>query len=118
MTATSPLETSIYAGAASAYIIQFLQKWPKTPWITDHTKWITAGIRIGLSGASALGVSWAWGGLEGGGHSLTITIPALSVIFVGLWHWFGQYALTHLAGGVQKATELKPPAVPPEPSKV
>lgn len=117
MEATSTLQTSLYAGAASAYIVQFLQKWSKTPWITDHTKWVTVGVRLTLACVSAAGVSWAWAAKDGGGHTLTIAIPGLTSLLIGVWHLFGQYATTHAFGGVLKATELKPPAVPVEPSK-
>lgn len=115
MEATSTLQTSLYAAAASAYIVDFLKKWEYTPWITEHTKWVTAGVRLGLSLISAVGVSWAWAPKDGGGHTLTIAIPAFASLLVGIWHLFGQYASTHAFGGLLKTVELKPPAVPAEP---
>lgn len=117
MEATSTLQTSLYAAAASAYITQFLQKWERTPWITDHTKWVTAGVRLTLSAISAVGVSWAWAAKDGGGHTLTIAIPGLASLLIGIWHLFGQYATTHAFGGMLKTVELKPPAVPAENGK-
>lgn len=117
MEATSTLQTSLYASAASAYIVQFIQRWDKTPWVTEHTKWMTTGLRLGLSFVSAVGVSWAWAAKEGGGHTITIAIPGLASLLIGIWHVFGQYAFTHGFGGLLKAIELKPPAVPVEAGK-
>lgn len=103
MEATSTLQTSLYASAASAYIVQFIQRWDKTPWVTEHTKWMTAGLRLALSFVSAVGVSWAWAAKEGGGHTITIAIPGLAALLIGIWHLFGQYATTHAFGGLLKA---------------
>lgn len=110
MEATNMLATQLTASAASAYFIQLLQKWEKTPWITEHTKGITAMFRVALSGVAALGVSWAWAGTDSGGHTLTLMIPSVLDLAHGVWHWFGQYAITHGFGGVLKAADLASPA--------
>lgn len=91
----SLLSTQIGAAAVCAYLVQLLQKWSKAPWITEHTAGINAAVRIVTSGFAALGVSWAWGDISNGGHTLTFTIPAGTVILAGLWHWFTQYAVQH-----------------------
>jgi len=95
MSNPSMLGTQIGAAAVCAYAIQFLQRWSKIPWITEHTAGINTAARIVTSGIAALGVSWAWGDLSGGGHSLTIAIPSGATILYGLWHWFQQYAVQH-----------------------
>jgi hypothetical protein len=92
---TSLLSTEIGAAAVSAYAIQLAQKWSKLPWITEHTSQINFYARLLTSGVAALGVSWVWGDVAGGGHSLVISIPPAIVILHGLWHWFVQYAVQH-----------------------
>lgn len=101
---TSVLGTEIGAAAVSAYAMQLAQKWSKLPWITEHTAEINVYVRIITSGVAALGVSWVWGDVTGGGHSLTIAIPPVAVILHGLWHWFVQYAIQHGWGNM-----LSPP---------
>jgi hypothetical protein len=91
----SMLGTQIGAAAVCAYAIQLAQKWSKLPWITEHTASINMWARIFTSGVAALGVSWAWGDLSGGGHSLTIALPSGAAFLAGLWHWFQQYAVQH-----------------------
>ena len=116
MAAPSMLGTQIGAAAVAAYAIQLAQKWSKLPWITEHTAGINIAARVITSGVAALGVSWAWGDLSGGGHSLTLTIPSGATILVGMWHWFQQYAVQHGWGNLlsqpitAKAEGTAPPA--------
>lgn len=114
MAAPSMLGTSIGAAAVCSYAIQLAQKWTRLPWITEHTAGINMAARIVTSGLAAIGVSWAWGDLSGGGHSLTLSIPSGAAILVGLWHWFQQYAIQHGWGNLlsqpitQKAEGVTP----------
>lgn len=101
---TSVLSTEIGAAAVSAYAVQLAQKWSKLPWITEHTAQINFYVRLATSGLAALGVSYAWGDLAGGGHTLTFTIPTVAVLLHGLWHWFVQFAVQHGWGNL-----LSPP---------
>ncbi len=91
----SLLSTQIGAAAVCAYAIQLAQRWSKLPWITEHTTQINTIARLVTSGVAAAGVSWAWGDLSGGGHSLTIALPSGAAFLAGLWHWFVQYAVQH-----------------------
>jgi hypothetical protein len=103
MAASGVLSTQIGAAAVSAYAIQLLQKWGKTPWITEHTTGINAAARVVTSFVAAIGVSWAWGDLSSGGHTLTIAIPSSAALLAGLWHWFVQYAVQHGWGNLLSA---------------
>lgn len=107
--------TQMTAGAGCAYLLQLLQKWAKIPWITEHTHAINIAARAVMSGAAALGISSVWSPVDGGGHTLTITIPSAMVILHGLWMWFGQYALQHGWGQVLSiGNQAAPPAqIPP-----
>lgn len=98
--ATNMLATQLTAGAACAYLLQLLQKWSKTPWVTEHTDGINNAIRLGLALISSLGISWVWSGTENGGHTLTIAIPSTFAILQAAWHVFGQFALQHGWGKV------------------
>jgi hypothetical protein len=49
---------------------------------------------IGTALGVHLGISHVWNpGAQPGTHVLIITVPAVSVIAVGAWHWLGQYAM-------------------------
>lgn len=113
----SLLTSQIAAAAACSYIINLLQKSPKLPWITAHTAGINTVVRIILSGMATLGISYAWAPAAGGGHTLTFTLPSLAAGVAAGWHWFSQFALTHLAGTAleQKSAPAPPPAPAPAP---
>lgn len=122
---TSVLSTEIGAAAVAAYAIQLAQRWSKLPWITEHTAEMNVIARLITSGVAAVGVSFVWGDLASGGHTLTFTIPPLMILLQntihGLWHWFVQYAVQHGWGNLlsqpmtQKAEGIAPapPAVVP-----
>lgn len=110
--ATTLLSSQITAAAACAYILNLIKQSDKIPWVTQNTQLINVAIRAVLAGGAALGISHVWAPATGGGGVLTITIPPLSVVVVGLWHWFGQYAFTHIAGNVLDKTNGVPAAQP------
>lgn len=106
--ATSLLTSQIAAAAACSYLLNLLQKWSKTPWITEHTTLLNGMVRAVLAFAATVGIGWAWTSTGDNGHALTITIPSAMVLLHGLWHWFSQYALTHLAGSALEKPVVKP----------
>jgi hypothetical protein len=89
--------SQVTAGAAFAYLLRLIQRWDKLPWVTQHTQGITIAVRLILSGLATIGISWQWNSAS---HSLTIGGLQLWTITLGLWHWFGQYALQHGWGQV------------------
>lgn len=111
---TSLLTSQIAAAAACAYLVTLLQKWSRTPWITEHTAGINIAVRVLLSVAATVGIGFAWSGSAGDGHTLTITIPPAIQLIHGLWHVFSQYCLTHLTGKAleQPKAVLQAPAPP------
>lgn len=91
---TSPsLEDQFAAGAALEFGLHALEKWSKTPWITEHTTKITVGVRIALAFFATVGLQWHY--VAAGGGTLTITGLSVSVLAAGLWHFFRQYAVQH-----------------------
>jgi hypothetical protein len=107
MTPTDPLLATVTAGAGCAYLIQILQKAKSIPWVTDHTHGINIALRALLSLGATLGISHAWNPSTGGGGVLMVTFPPLTVIMIGLWHWFGQFAVMHGFGQVLSIGTLK-----------
>jgi hypothetical protein len=95
MTPTDPILTTVTAGAGCAFIVQLLQKAKQVPWITEHTTAINIALKASLSFFATLGISHAWNPSAGGGGQLTFDIPSMSVLMIGLWHWFGQFAVMH-----------------------
>lgn len=95
MIPTDPILSSVTAAAACSFLLDRVQKSHIIPWVTAHTKWINLAAKIVMSGASTLGISHAWQPAATGGGTLVITIPVASVIMIGAWHWFGQFALQH-----------------------
>lgn len=116
--ATTLLTTQLGAAGAAAYLMNALQRWKQIPWITAHTNQINFAIRLGLSGATALGISHVWAPTDGGGGVLTIAIPPLVVMIHGIWHWFCQYVLTHGFGSIiEKTKNVETPSSIEVPSK-
>lgn len=98
MDATTILSSQLGAAAGCAYFINLLQRWSKTPWITEHTEGINRGFRAALALATTIGIGWAWAPSIAGAHVLSITIPSVADLMHGSWHWFCQYAFTHVVG--------------------
>lgn len=97
---TSLLTSQIAAAAACSYLLNLLQKWSKTPWITEHTAGINAAVRAVLALGATVGIGWAWSSGANDTHVLMVTIPSFPVLIHGLWHWFSQYAIQHGFGKV------------------
>lgn len=83
-------EDQFAAGAALEFGLKFLQRWSKTPWITEHTTKITVALRALLAFGATIGLSWHYAG-----GTLTITGLSVSIVAAGLWHFFRQYAVQH-----------------------
>jgi hypothetical protein len=95
MAAVGVLSSQIGAATLSHWIIVGAQKWTKLTWISEHTKTVNWVARLLTSGVSTVGITWVWGGVSGGGHTLTIAIPSMTVVVLALWHWFIQIGIQH-----------------------
>ena len=100
MDATTLLTSQFGAAAGSQYLLNLLQKWSKTPWINEHTTGINIAVRAALAFGATVGITWAWSPTISGGHMLSIAIPSVVDLGHGLWHWFDQYAMTHIVGSI------------------
>lgn len=110
--ATTLLTSQIGAAAACAYFLNLLQKWQKLPWITQHTEEINFWVRAILAAGSAIGINAVWNPTD---HSLLITGLSVTTIFHGVWHWFTQYAITHMTGKVLESKQEPQPKSEPIP---
>ena len=105
------LFSHLTSAAIFAYALQLLQRSEKLPWVTQHTAWVNIGLRALFSLAANLGISWVWNGhLDWtAGASVTITIPALTVLAHGVYHLVGQFGLQHGFLKVLNITDAPPP---------
>lgn len=107
--ATTLLTSQIGAAAACAYFMNLIQKWKALPWITQHTEQINFAVRAVLAAGSAIGINTVWNPTD---HSLLITGLAVVPILHGVWHWFTQFAMTHLTGKILESKQEQQPVKP------
>lgn len=84
------LEDQFAASAALEFALHFLQRWSKTPWISENTTKLNVAIRAVLAFVATIGITWHYNG-----GTLVITGLTVSTIAAGLWHVFRQFALQH-----------------------
>lgn len=100
--------TYLAATGGCASLLQALQRWSKTPWITVHTAKINWLFKSGLALASSLGLSWAWTANVDHSHVLMIAIPSVKALGVGAIHFIGQLYAIHGTGKVLSINEAPP----------
>ena len=91
------------AAAILEYLLHLLQKWSKTPWISEHTTKINVAFRAALAFFATLGISWKYSGST---HELVIGGLSAIAIATGLWHFAGQYATQHVFGKLLQSGNL------------
>jgi hypothetical protein len=96
-------QTQFTAAALVEFLLRFLQKWSKTPWITDHTTGITLACRAVLAFVATLGITWKY---SGDTHELIIGGLSLVAILTALWHFAGQFATQHVFGKLLQSGNL------------
>lgn len=101
---SSTLPTAAGVAIVSGMILDYAKRLQKIPKISYYTTKLNNLIRLAMSGVGTLGVSWVWSA-AGTGHQLLITIPAWSVIGLGLWHWAIQYGGQY---GFEQILQLRP----------
>lgn len=84
------LEDQFAASAALEFALHFLQKWSKTPWISENTTKLNVILRAVLAFLATVGITWHYNG-----GTLVITGLTLSTLAAGFWHVFRQFALQH-----------------------
>jgi len=96
-------QSQFTAAALLEYLLHLLQKWSKTPWITEHTVVITVAFRAALAFFATLGISWKYSGST---HELVIGGLSAVTILAGLWHFTGQYWTQHFMGKLMQSGNL------------
>ena len=88
--------TQFSAAALVVFGLQKLKSAKWFPWVQHEGQvWLKRGISVATALAIHTGISHVWepDAAMSGYHKLILTIPPGSVIAVGIWHWFGQYAI-------------------------
>ena len=96
-------QSQFTAAAILEYLLHLLQRWSKTPWITEHTTGITTTFRAGLAVAATIGITWKY---SGDTHELIIGGLSAIGIATGIWHLIGQYATQHVFGKLLQSGNL------------
>lgn len=110
----SVLGTQFTASAVSVFVINWLkgQKW--LPFVNANSKWLNRTIALATSGASAMGIHWAWSA-----GTLTVTGLSLTAILAGVWMWLKSFALQewiYQSSKQNSAASNPPPAAAPAPA--
>lgn len=88
------LGSTIATSAFGVLVLQWLknQKW--FPWLKQEgTAALNRAAAIATSGMAALGITYAFTVVPGGGHVLSINIPSLATMGVFLWAWAKSFAV-------------------------
>jgi len=109
MIPTDPILSSVTAAAACSMLLDRIQKSKLIPWVNAHSTSINLTAKLVMSGLATIGIAHAWTPAVTGGGTLVLTIPSLPVIGIGLWHWFGQFAIQHGFGQIISPDPPKPP---------
>jgi len=90
--------TQVSSAATVVYIIQRLKTAKWFPWLQHEGQvWAKRGLSLVAAFGVHTGISHVWNAGEvPGGHVLIITIPPLTVVAIGLWHWSNQYIMQEL----------------------
>lgn len=116
--------TQISSAAILVWVLQRLKSATWFPWLQNEGQVVAKRI---ISVAAAIGthtgISWVWApaAFAAGSHTLTLTIPALAVISVTVWHWLSQYILQELIyqacgkGAPKPSTPVQKPEEKPAP---
>jgi hypothetical protein len=100
MSGGANFQDQFVAGAALEYLLHLLEKSTKIKWISEHTPHITLAARALMSAGATIGITWHYVASSG---QLVIGGLTLWGIFMGLIHWFNQFAIQHGFGGLIRA---------------
>jgi len=91
-----PLYTQLTLSAIATWALERAKASPYFPWLSAHTKTLNRVVAVGLSGLTSLGVTFTGtGGWQEGG-TLLVTIPSVTLIGLGLWHWLQSFVLQQM----------------------
>jgi len=96
-------QSQFTAAALVEWLLHFLQRWSKTPWISEHTTGITIAVRSVLAFGATLGITWQYSAAD---HTLMIGGLSAVAIFTGLWHFASQYAMQQGFGGLIRSGNM------------
>lgn len=98
---------------SAAIVVYALNKLKSAKWFPLLQKdwtWVNRGASMFVAVAVSIGIHYTWTAGTDGGHTLTLQIPTLSVLAIGIWHWLNQYAMQET---LHQITKDKSPVAPP-----
>ena len=90
------LYTQLTLSAIATWALERVKDSPYFPWISQHTKALNRVLAVLLSGLTSLGVTFTGTGDWQAGGTFIVTIPAASLILLGLWHWLQSFVLQQM----------------------
>ena len=85
--------TQLTSSAIVVYIMQKLKSASWFPFLQHGQAMVSRIVSIALAGVTAIGINYSWNPQTRG---LLITIPTLTGLVAGLWHWGSQYATNEI----------------------
>jgi hypothetical protein len=85
--------THFTSAAIVVYAINKLKAAKWFPLLQKDWTWINRGFSMFVAFAVSIGIHYTWASDTTGGHTLTLQIPTLAALGLGLWHWLNQYAM-------------------------
>lgn len=102
---------------SSAVVVWLMQKLKSASWFPflQHGRATVSRLfSIGVAFFVAIGIGYTWNTNSSGIHTLTLTIPGLWGLAVGVWHWLNQFVLqeTVYQATVNKISVTTQPVLP------
>lgn len=85
--------TQLTSSAVVVYVMQKLKSAKWFPFLQHGQAMVSRTVSIALAGITAIGISYSWNPATRG---LLITIPTLTGLGLGLWHWLSQYCTNEI----------------------
>lgn len=96
-----------------ALLLVYLQNWLKKqswfPWVDYKSTRLNHLLAAGLAGLATLGVHESHTGSVMTGGVITIVMPPLTTLLVGVWHWVTQHLITKAMYDGWLQQKLSPP---------
>ena len=100
--------THFTSAAIVVYAINKLKSAKWFPLLQKDWTWINRGFSMFVAFAVSIGIHYTWSASTDGGHTLTLQIPTLAVLGLGVWHWLNQYAMQETLFQITKPKDVAP----------
>jgi hypothetical protein len=94
--------THFTSAAIVVYVMNRLKAASWFPLLQKDKETASRVFSVAVAFLVSIGIHYTWAASSNGGHILTLEIPTLSALALGLWHWLNQYALQETLHQVTK----------------